>query len=104
MGQFDAFVNRYFDVRFVAPVTQYGVRCWLATNQQGGGVSYATSLLGYERVAAATASRSVSVTGEFTQLFDDRHGRSGHSFDPDSGDRIIVPLRPTLPVDPRSLS
>ena len=99
MGQFDDFINRYFDPGFAAPATSYGVRCWLATNQDGGAVSYVNDVLGYQ--PGGDAYPMPFVTGEVHQLFNDR--TSEHPFDPDSADRTIITLKPMRPVDQTSL-
>ena len=90
MGQFDDFINRYFDPGFAAPATSYGVRCWLATNQDGGAVSYVNDVLGYQ--PGGDAYPVPFATGEVHQLFNDR--TSEHPFDPDSADRTIITLKP----------
>jgi hypothetical protein len=93
MGQFDDFISRYFQQRFVADVASYAIPCWLATNQEGGPVSYARSDLGYQ----SRPNGLPFVTGEVQQLFDDR--TSARPFDPASADRTIITLRPQTHPD-----
>src|SRR5256885_1634044 len=98
MGQFDDFVSRYFRPEFSGP-SVYGIRCWLAINQEGGPVSYAYArdlLLYHPGVGHADPY----VTGELNQLFSDRIGTQ--PFDINSGDRTIVTLKPWWAPDQQS--
>ncbi|MBC8031268.1 MAG: hypothetical protein H7Z16_14235 [Pyrinomonadaceae bacterium] len=101
MGQFDTFVERYFNRGFVGQGTTFEATCWLTTIQEGGGVSYVRSPLRYQHGASADAWPIL--TGVVDHRFDDR--TAAQNFDPNSADQTRITFRPIIPLDfSRSIS
>ena len=100
MGQFDEFINTYFEPRLANQ--EHVLPCWLVIIQEGGGVSYIRSDLGY-RIRENTVSVGVEnesrpyATGEVSQTFDSRLTMNGRlPFDPAQADRLRVTITPIM--------
>jgi hypothetical protein len=91
----------YFRPSFVSK--EHLLPCWFVIIQDGGGVSYVKSDLGY-RMPGDTISLGEGndsrpyATGDVHQTFDSRLAMNGrYRFDPDQADMLRVTITPIMP-------